>query len=104
VARIGGDEFVMLLPGTSEEVARECADRLRLEICDKPLLPENARLTISLGVAEASIDQTDVAGLLRLADERLYSAKRSGRNEAVGGKCAPAVEMPASGENRPTRH
>ncbi|MEP6785521.1 MAG: diguanylate cyclase [Sphingomonadales bacterium] len=82
VARLGGEEFALLLPGADERIAREVGERLRvaierLEVCagdDEPV-----RVTVSVGLALGRTD-IDAAGLLALADLQLYAAKAAGRN------------------------
>jgi diguanylate cyclase (GGDEF)-like protein len=81
-ARIGGEEFAMLLPETNAEAARSFAERLRHEIseCAPIVQGEKLALTVSVGVAVASRHTTRVTTLLQSADEALYQAKRTGRN------------------------
>lgn len=81
VARIGGEEFAMILPRTRLAEAAEIADRLRRAVADTMFTPELAHLkiTISLGVSEASPGD-DGAAILKRADEALYTSKRGGRN------------------------
>lgn len=81
VARIGGDEFAVLLPGCSLDEASHAAERLRSAIADVPLCQDGRehRLTISSGLAEAEFDD-DVRSLVRRADSALYAAKDAGRN------------------------
>ena len=81
-ARIGGEEFAMLLPETNEEAARTFAERLRQEITDcAPIIHgEKLAVTASVGVAAATRHTTRVNALLQSADEALYRAKRTGRN------------------------
>ena len=81
IARIGGEEFAWLLPGTAVEGARALADRLRRIIAAEPFGVAGTR-TISGGVAELG-PGGDGAGLLRAADARLYAAKSSGRDRVV---------------------
>jgi diguanylate cyclase (GGDEF)-like protein len=102
VARLGGDEFVILMPGTTADVAHSFADRLRMSIASQPLLPENARLTVSMGVAEAIAETDGVTGLLKVADDRLYAAKRKGRglSAAADLSLTPELAEPASDEPR----
>jgi len=89
VARIGGEEFVCLLPGTDAEGARVIAERLRAAVYELAIPHAEAsadgRVTISAGVAtvEPTRDGTREA-LLKQVDDRLYEAKRTGRNRAVG--------------------
>jgi diguanylate cyclase (GGDEF)-like protein len=82
-ARYGGDEFVVLLPQTSEQQAALFAERLRkrlLQVSGEAGLPVRG----SIGVAAVSSDMLDspeaAEELLRRADEALYRAKRSGRD------------------------
>lgn len=86
VARIGGEEFAVLLPGTDLEMARETAERLRRVVgsIDAPL-----PVTISCGVAVLP-DMADTGDdLFRVADLGLYAAKRGGRDcVAVHGEVA----------------
>ena len=81
LARIGGEEFVALLPGDGVVDARAFAERVRvsLEAEDDPALP---RLTISAGVT-AVIAPDLLEPLLRNADRALYAAKLGGRNRTV---------------------
>ena len=94
VARIGGEEFVMLLPETPLESAMLVAERLRRRIADSPLLDAAARvaLTASIGVAEAGSRTDGVASLMKDADEALYRAKNAGRDRVV----AATTEPPAA--------
>ncbi|MBA4789760.1 MAG: diguanylate cyclase [Rhizobiales bacterium] len=84
-ARIGGEEFALLLPGLSETEAWEEAERLRTAIAAMSVdLPDGraASVTISLGVAQRRPGQ-NVDGWLKAADLALYAAKAGGRNRAV---------------------
>jgi diguanylate cyclase (GGDEF)-like protein len=92
VARIGGEEFAMLLPETSKEAAHTIAERLRelVQTCCPSVAGERLDLTISIGVAGATIRTAGIETLYRQADQALYEAKRSGRNCVV--VSTPAVE------------
>lgn len=89
VARSGGEEFVCLLPGTDAEGARIIAERLCDVVYELEIPHTDAgadgRVTISAGAAtvEPTRDGTPDA-LLKLVDDRLYEAKKAGRNRAVG--------------------
>ena len=82
-ARVGGEEFAVLLPQTATVDAQQLAERLRATIADAavPFEAGSLKVTISVGVAAMQEDD-DPAGLIRRADEALYAAKRAGRNAA----------------------
>ncbi len=81
VGRLGGEEFGVFLPGATEPNAADVAERIRRAIAEVAFLPNgtNCPLSVSVGgaVYEARIDFSD---LFRVADQRLYEAKESGRN------------------------
>lgn len=84
VARYGGDEFVVLLPGVDKEQAPQKAESLRKEFEDARLSgKEYPSPTVSIGVALCPQDGHSQEDLLKRADEALYEAKRSGRNRVV---------------------
>jgi diguanylate cyclase (GGDEF)-like protein len=81
-ARIGGEEFAVLLVETSKEGGFEVAERLRTAI--KSLdIPKAGRVTASFGVAECPRDAQTSADILKAADIALYEAKRNGRDRVV---------------------
>jgi two-component system, cell cycle response regulator len=83
LARIGGEEFAVVLPEINKEGAVELARKL-LDLVERtPFKFENTQIkvTISLGVAEWESSVATAADLLKLADGKLYEAKRSGRNQ-----------------------
>lgn len=81
VARIGGEEFALLLPGASLPVARAVAERVRqgLAATSFPEPATSVRVTASFGVALHVPDETPKS-LMRRADQALYGAKNEGRN------------------------
>ncbi|HEY9761435.1 MAG TPA: diguanylate cyclase [Trichocoleus sp.] len=86
LARFGGEEFILLMPETTEKEAFEGAERLRCLIADSPYksLQGCIALTISLGVTSCSIAQSATPyldDLIRQADQALYQAKHQGRNQ-----------------------
>lgn len=88
VARYGGEEFMVILQQTEKKDAMSIAERIRQLIASTSFNGgENqpgGRLTISLGVASYPLDAQDSDGLINAADEALYQAKRSGRNNVQG--------------------
>jgi len=83
--RIGGEEFLLILPETDLEGATFLAERLRAAIAEPPFhLPSGPlAVTASLGVAELMVRDRDGGALLARADTALYDAKRGGRNRVV---------------------
>lgn len=80
--RAGGEEFCLILPSTTLDVAEEIAERIRSLIADTAI-EAIGTLTISIGVACRGPETPDAASILKRADERLYFAKQSGRNRVV---------------------
>ena len=85
--RLGGEEFVVVMPGASLEDATQVADRIRRDIGGQPFPimagAEALSITISVGVAaSAGADDTPDA-LLKRADEGVYEAKERGRNQVI---------------------
>lgn len=85
ICRYGGDEFLILLPGASQEQACRLAEQTREQIISHPLLPgpHEPPLTISTGVAGYNKNIASLEELIRKADEALYKAKAKGRNMVV---------------------
>jgi diguanylate cyclase (GGDEF)-like protein len=79
VARVGGEEFALILPGADAKLGRAVAERARANLADMAMSGD--RLTCSAGVAAFPRDARDAAGLFSLADGALYWAKRSGRDQ-----------------------
>lgn len=84
VARIGGEEFVIVLPEMALTDAQQLAEALRQKIEVSPfMLPdENVSVTASFGVASTST-HINFESLLKEADQRLYQAKHQGRNQVA---------------------
>ena len=85
VARIGGEEFAILLPSTGENGAMQTAERIRRETEKFSFRYEGEgfTLTVSLGVAELTDETWSITEFIKAADEMLYKAKESGRNRCV---------------------
>jgi diguanylate cyclase (GGDEF)-like protein len=84
IARVGGEEFALLLPHTSVPEALEVVERLRRVVQDNgfPLKGQMLTITVSIGVAMVDCDMPPERST-QLADEALYTAKRAGRNRVV---------------------
>ncbi len=85
-ARIGGEEFALLMPGSGRAQGLAAAERLRAQLDAMPLElePGSLKVTASFGVASKPTAQ-DPQDLLRRADRALYAAKRAGRNRVAAG-------------------
>lgn len=81
VGRIGGEEFSVLLPGVSGERASKVAERIREEVyaSELQLAGEQCRMSVSVGGATFD-SNASFSELYRCADQKLYAAKRNGRN------------------------
>ncbi|MDB5919880.1 MAG: diguanylate cyclase [Massilia sp.] len=82
VARVGGEEFAVLLPSTGLAAAQAVANRLRALVETTPALVdrESIGLTVSAGVAEMDDSISSLDALMKRADQALYAAKARGRN------------------------
>ena len=90
-ARYGGEEFAAILPRVDAASLAAIAERLRANIESLPAPPDGAALTVSIGAALYPQDGADREALFRTADERLYEAKRLGRNRVVWTTAARAA-------------
>ena len=92
--RFGGDEFVLVLPGTSAAQAAAIAARLLAEVETMPFEGDPPlTLSLSLGIATFPDDAETPNALLDIADRRRFAAKRAGRGRALTGE---GVVLPAS--------
>ena len=78
LGRLGGEEFLVLLPDTDAEAARHVAEKLRAEVA---AAPTPVPVTVSIGVA--TWDGEAPEDLLHRADEALYAAKEAGRDRVL---------------------
>lgn len=86
VARVGGEEFMVLLPQAGLDTARSIGERIRAAIAGTPFeagIGKPIEVTVSVGVSEFGRDGETVDAILRKVDERLYRAKDQGRNRVV---------------------
>ncbi|MBS0307341.1 MAG: GGDEF domain-containing protein [Proteobacteria bacterium] len=89
VSRWGGEEFLVLLPETNAVLAREVAEKLRIEIAtlDFRIAGQALPLTMSFGVHTAD-SHGRIDSFIDCADQNLYQAKRNGKNQVVAGVSA----------------
>jgi diguanylate cyclase (GGDEF)-like protein/PAS domain S-box-containing protein len=99
-ARIGGEEFALLLPETDQRGAVQLAQRLRESVAELEIKEleeavddggQRPRVTTSVGVATVGVSSDDIDNVLNYADEALYKAKNSGRNAVC---CAEITGKP----------
>jgi diguanylate cyclase (GGDEF)-like protein/PAS domain S-box-containing protein len=83
LARLGGEEFCILLPYTDSDQAKKVAERLREKIEIKPIIVDGLRVkvTISVGISLVSTGDEDGHQAMERADQKLFQAKESGRNQ-----------------------
>lgn len=86
MARYGGDEFIVLLPNTGEEVAREVAERVRRSIENMAIEAKGERVssTVSIGFATYPVATRDAERVIEIADQAMYISKNAGRNRVTG--------------------
>ena len=86
VGRLGGEEFIVLLPNTSSEAGRKLAEKLRLRLEASVIEWEGTRIpvTASIGLSSTTAEEKrDFDHLYTEADKALYLAKQRGRNRVV---------------------
>ena len=83
--RLGGEEFIALLPETPADQAYSVAERLRRTLAETPVATPvgEIRVTVSIGIATAIAEDKAIDDLIRAADEAMYEAKAAGRNKVV---------------------
>ncbi|WP_353662176.1 diguanylate cyclase [Hydrogenimonas sp. SS33] len=84
--RLGGEEFLVLMPYTDEKRALESAERLRRIVRERGCVDighEHICFTFSAGITDTTEADHDISRLLKIADDKLYRAKESGRDRIV---------------------
>ncbi len=95
-ARYGGEEFAAIAPQVDDASLSRIAERIRASVEALPAPPHGAIVTVSIGVAAYPADGNSAEALFHVADERLYQAKREGRNRVVAGT-SPVRAVQSSG-------
>jgi len=85
VARLGGEEFLIICPNTTAQQAAIAAERLCRAVASEPVRTpaHEIRTTVSIGVAERTAEMAGLDALLKAADEAVYAAKSAGRNRVM---------------------
>jgi diguanylate cyclase (GGDEF)-like protein len=82
--RFGGEEFVIVLPNTAFDASQNLAEKIRKKVEDaRIVIPDNKdiKFTISVGISQVSKNDIKIESTLKRADEALYEAKTSGKNQ-----------------------
>jgi|SRR5579884_3026460 len=98
VGRLGGEEFIVVMPETSLPGAVVVAERLRIAMADEPFVLQSGEklpVTVSIGIAETAAGEDGLEALLKRADDALYAAKNSGRNRVMA--MPSEQEQPSTG-------
>jgi diguanylate cyclase (GGDEF)-like protein len=100
VARVGGEEFLLVLPETNGEQARVLAERVRHRVAERPLdvAGQSIATTVSLGIA-SSVGKVDIDALGKAAQRAIYLAKRSGRNRVASAEPSSITLTGSGGES-----
>lgn len=101
VARVGGEEFVVLLPDTDEAGTLAAAEKVRTATADLRIPSVTGPITASLGATVLAWDDPDSACLLQRLDAALYAAKAQGRNRVVTAPVAGGPGIPAQASTPP---
>jgi diguanylate cyclase (GGDEF)-like protein len=102
--RYGGEEFVALLPNTTMEQAMAVAERLRASVESTTITSPQGLLSVSvsIGVAQRTLNHSSFSEILAISDAALYKAKSAGRNRvaagAIGEPLAPVNANSTSGQ------
>jgi diguanylate cyclase (GGDEF)-like protein len=90
--RISGEEFAILLPGTTPATSELVAERIRRAVSEARFAPEDAPVPLSVTIGGASFHEgAGFADLVRVADRQLYAAKQNGRNRVSVSPVEPVI-------------
>ena len=101
VVRLGGEEFVIIMPETPVSGATHVAERLRRKIAETPITASDEvgalDVTVSVGLAGAVIGSETLEMLIKTADEALYQATRNGHNQIIVLRDPELTDRPSDG-------
>lgn len=80
VGRCGGDEFIIILPNTDIEGAKLLSEKIKMEL-SKTVIESNLSITVSGGISQYNNESVDE--LIKVTDDKLYKAKKSGKNQFI---------------------
>ncbi|MBL4899085.1 MAG: GGDEF domain-containing protein, partial [Colwellia sp.] len=87
VGRWGGEEFILILPETNAKQAQVIINRIRKSIATMPFTSSSTskdfNVTVSFGISESHLNGVVLEEILAKADQALYSAKNSGKNQVI---------------------
>jgi two-component system cell cycle response regulator len=83
IGRIGGEEFLLVMPGVGPRDTEIVLERLRRAVADKPVSAQGQEVTVTVSIGGAVCQGETMDELLKLADDALYEAKNQGRNKVV---------------------
>lgn len=83
ICRFGGEEFFILMPEANAEIALERAEEIRLRYQKEITEFLKTKTTLSIGVAMWNKDFKNIEGFTKAADQAMYQAKESGRNQVI---------------------
>ena len=86
-ARLGGEEFALILPDTPEDEALRVCERLRERVAAQTFQGDGTPLRIGISLGLGAVHDDDVASILSDADRALYCAKAAGRNRVCLASC-----------------
>ncbi|HKO54923.1 MAG TPA: diguanylate cyclase [Thermoanaerobaculia bacterium] len=95
-ARYGGEEFAVIVPNIDARSLSAIAERIRAGVEAMPAPADGAQVTVSIGAAIYPVDGADREALFNTADERLYAAKKAGRNRVMAPTPGARSAVPAS--------
>jgi two-component system, cell cycle response regulator len=92
IGRIGGEEFLLVMPGVGPRDTEIVLERLRRAVADKPVSAQGQEVTVTVSIGGAVCQGETMDELLKLADDALYKAKNQGRNKVVLADSAEAAK------------